>query len=619
MTAYNSEHLEVLSGLEPVKKRPGMYTDTSNPNHLCQEVIDNCIDEALAGYAKNISIEITNDNGVIVTDDGRGIPADIHPKYKISGIEIIMTKLHSGAKFSNKSYEFSGGLHGVGISVVNALSRKLEVEVMRQGNKYFMAFAEGLKTSDLITESIAKYKHGTTIKFWPNASYFDDPNIDIASLTKLLQAKAILCPGLTINFKSGNKENTWQYNHGITEHLTNELLDTETIPAEIFNYKSKDSESELDLAFTWGCENNNLINDSYVNLIPTPLGGTHVNGLKQGVFEAIKEFCSLHELLPKNIVLKVEDTSHCIAFILSVKLKDPQFAGQTKERLSDRKCATYISQIVKDRLSLWLNQHKESGTELAEKFIAKAESRYLKAKKVTRKRIATGPALPGKLADCLCQNRDDTELFLVEGDSAGGSAKQARDKYNQAILPLRGKILNTWEVESDIVLSSQTISDIAISIGVDPGSEDISGLRYGKICILADADSDGNHISTLLCALFFKHFRSVVVAGKLFIAMPPLFRIDLGKQVFYALDEQEKNNIISKHPNRTPIIQRFKGLGEMNPAQLKETTMDACTRRLVKLQYSGEKDHETFNMLLSKKTADQRREWIETSGNLIEN
>lgn len=615
MNSYNAEQLEVLSGLDPVKKRPGMYTDTNNPNHLCQEVIDNCIDEALAGHAKTIDIELSADGAVTVTDDGRGIPADIHPVHKISGIEIIMTKLHSGAKFSDKAYKYSGGLHGVGISVVNALSQRLEVTVMRGGKQYSMAFKDGHKAEELTSIDIAKYKHGTTIKFWPNPKYFDDPNVAINKLTKLLKAKAILCPGLSINFTEPNgKTHTWHYENGIQAYLNAEL--TECAPNPVFAHAETTNDSEVEFAFAWTDGYSNCPNESYVNLIPTPLGGTHVNGMKQGIFEAVKEFCELHEMLPKNIVLKTEDATNDLAYVISIKLKEPQFAGQTKERLSNRQCVSFVSQITKDRLSLFLNQNTEIATSIAELAIKRAESRYSKAKKVSRKKISSGPALPGKLADCICQNREDTELFLVEGDSAGGSAKQARDKHNQAILPLRGKILNTWEVESDTVLASQTISDIAISIGIDPGCDDLSNLRYGKICILADADSDGNHISTLLCALFYQHFNAIVRAGKLFIAMPPLYRIDLGKQVYYALDDSEKNQIISKHKNKNAVIQRFKGLGEMNPSQLKETTMDPASRRLVRMQASGDKDHAILSMLLAKKSADQRRAWLETAGEL---
>lgn len=618
MTSYNAANLEVLEGLEPVKQRPGMYTDTRNPNHLCQEVIDNCIDEALAGYAKHITIEHKACGSISVSDDGRGIPADIHPEHKISGIEIIMTKLHSGAKFSNKTYKYSGGLHGVGISVVNALSNSLEVEVMRQGFLHKMSFANGDKVSELTSEKIAKYKHGTKITFQPNNKYFDEPELDFSALKKLLHAKAILCPGLKITLICAKGEQLdWHYEDGVNAYLAGALDDCNPMPEPIFHHRQSDDSSEVEFGFAWTEEYGPNISDSYVNLIPTPLGGTHVNGLKQGILEALKEFCDLHELMPKNIILKAEDTCHNFSYILSVKIQDPQFAGQTKERLSNRSCATYVCQIVKDRLSLWLNQNTDSGKIIAEKCISRAESRYKKAKKVTRKKVSSGPALPGKLADCICLNREDSELFLVEGDSAGGSAKQARDKYNQAILPLRGKILNTWEVNSDTVLNSQAIHDIAISIGVDPGTEDISDLRYGKICILADADSDGSHISTLLCALFYKHFYALVEAGKIYIAMPPLYRIDLGREVYYALDDSEKEAIIAKHPRKTPNIQRFKGLGEMNPQQLKETTMANATRRLVQL-LPAENDADLLNILLAKKYADQRKEWLENSKNISE-
>lgn len=613
MSNYNASQLEVLSGLDPVKKRPGMYTDTTNPNHLCQEVIDNCIDEALAGHAKAISIILGDDGSISVSDDGRGIPADIHPEYKISGIEIIMTKLHSGAKFSDKAYQYSGGLHGVGISVVNALSKKLEVEVMRQGSLYSMAFADGIKTQELKIDSIAKYKHGTTIRFWPNTEYFDDPKVDVNKLKKLLQAKAILCPGLKITFKNkDNIEQEWHYENGISAYMAIELSDSSPIPEPVFNHQQKDNESELEFAFAWVGEGGVSISDSYVNLIPTPLGGTHVNGLKQGILDAVKEFCELHELMPKNTILKTEDVCYNLSYILSIKLKEPQFAGQTKERLSNRSCASYVSQITKDRLSLWLNQNTELGKLIAEESITRAESRSRKAKKISRKKVSSGPALPGKLADCICPNKEESEIFLVEGDSAGGSAKQARNKFNQAILPLRGKILNTWEISSDVVLKSQAIHDIAVSIGVDPGSNNVSELRYGKICILADADSDGSHISTLICALFYKHFYSLVEAGKIFIAMPPLYRIDLGKKVYYALDDQEKDEIIARHPDKKVTIQRFKGLGEMNPEQLKETTMDHNSRRLVQL-VPDENGSKLMDTLLTKKFAEQRRTWLESN------
>jgi topoisomerase-4 subunit B len=624
-TTYGAAQIEVLSGLDPVRKRPGMYTDTQRPNHLAQEVIDNSVDEALAGHASRVDVVIYEDGSLSVSDDGRGMPVDMHPEHKVSGVELILTKLHSGAKFSNKMYQFSGGLHGVGVSVVNALSTRLEVRVKRGGTEYQIDFANGDKSQELRPiGSVPKSHSGTTVRFWPDAKYFDVAKFAIPRLRQVLRAKAVLCPNLRVSLDDQiNKEQqVWQYENGLTDYLKDALAEAETLPSEPFVGHFKGEREEADWAVLWLTSGGEPVSEAYVNLIPTAQGGTHVNGLRTGLTEAIREFCEFRNLLPRGLKLTPDDAWQGCSYVLSVKMQDPQFAGQTKERLSSRETAAFVSGVVHDSFSLWLNQHPNEGEQIAQLVIANATARMKQSKQVVRKKITSGPALPGKLADCVSTDLRQTELFLVEGDSAGGSAKQARDRDTQAIMPLRGKILNTWEVDHGEALGSQEIHDISVAIGVDPGSSDISGLRYGKVCVLADADSDGLHIATLLCALFLKHYRPLVEAGHIYIAMPPLFRIDAGKQVFYALDEPEKNGILDRlkaENNRAKVsVTRFKGLGEMNPLQLRETTMAKDTRRLVQLSLDETPAETVVDMLLAKKRAGDRKDWLEREGNRAE-
>ena len=624
MSNYDASSIEVLTGLEPVKKRPGMYTDTENPNHLAQEVVDNSVDEAVSGYATQINVTLHTDNSMSVEDNGRGIPIDIHPKEGTPAVEVILTKLHAGGKFSNDSYQFSGGLHGVGISVVNALSSSIEVWIKRDAKQYYMKFESSVKSNDLEEiGTVGKRNTGTLIKFMPDAKFFDSVKFSIKKLRHNLRSKAVLCPGLEVNFKNeiDETEDTWLFKDGIKDYLQASLDGLECVPSIPFVTSFETKEEQLDCALTWTENTSNITAESFVNLIPTIGGGTHVNGLRSGLTDALKEFCEFRNLIPKNIKLTPDDVWQRIAYVLSIKILDPQFSGQTKERLSSRECASFVSGVVKDSFSLWLNQHTDIAEKIAELAILNAQSRLKTAKKVVRKKIVSGPALPGKLSDCTSSDLEQTEVFLVEGDSAGGSAKQARDKNYQAILPLRGKILNTWEVDSSQVLASNEIHDISIAIGLEPDNNDLSGLRYGKVCILADADSDGLHIATLICALFVKHFPKLVSQGHVYVAMPPLYRIDAGKQVFYALDDKEKEQFearLLKENKRQKIqVQRFKGLGEMNPKQLRETTMQPDTRRLIQLTL----DHplqiqETMDMLLSKKRASDRKSWLETKGNL---
>ena len=623
---YNAEAIEVLNGLEPVKRRPGMYTDTTRPNHLGQEVIDNSVDEALAGHATKIDVILHEDNSLEVIDDGRGMPIDIHPEEGIPGVELILTNLHAGGKFSNKNYQFSGGLHGVGISVVNALSTRVEISVRRDAQVYEMAFENGDKVQDLeVTGTVGKRNTGTSVHFWPDASYFDSANFSLSKLNHLLKAKAVLCPGLRIRFinKQTKETQEWHYEAGLEDYLKDAASGFEVLPKSPFTGSFSGSTEGVDWALHWLPEGGELITESYVNLIPTAQGGTHVNGLRQGLLEAMREFCEFRNLLPRGVKLTPDDIWDKCSYVLSVKMQDPQFAGQTKEKLSSRSCATFVSGIVKDAFSLWLNEHTETAELLAELCISNAQKRMRAAKKVVRKKVTSGPALPGKLTDCSGSETERSELFLVEGDSAGGSAKQARDREFQAIMPLRGKILNTWEVESGQILASQEVHDISVALGIDPDSTDLSGLRYGKICILADADSDGLHIATLLCALFVKHFPTLVKAGHVYVAMPPLFRIDIGKEVYYALDEDEKRGILDRieaEKKRGKVnVQRFKGLGEMNPMQLRETTMDPNTRRLVQLTLD-EEEHtiEMMDMLLAKKRSGDRKSWLEEHGDRAE-
>lgn len=621
---YTAEAIEVLSGLEPVQRRPGMYTDTDRPNHLVQEVLDNSVDEVMAGFADAILVTLYEDGSVEVVDNGRGMPVDQHPQLGLSGVEVIMTRLHAGAKFSDKNYHFSGGLHGVGVSVVNALSERLDVTIKRNGLVYQMSFADGHKISELKeTGTVKKRDTGTVIRFWPAARYFDTPKLAIKQLTHVLRAKAVLCPGLSMTFhnRQTDEQLKWHYQHGLSDYLC-QSMPADFMPEEPFSGQFHSDEATLDWAAVFSENTGVSCNESYVNLIPTIQGGTHVNGLRSGLFDAMSAFCDLRNLLPRGVKLAADDLWELCRFVLSVKMKDPQFAGQTKERLSSRQTAAFVNTIIRDAFSLWLNEHRAAGEAIAALAIERAQKRLRQAKQVARKRISQGPALPGKLADCQQQDLSQSELFLVEGDSAGGSAKQARNKDFQAILPLRGKILNSWEVDSSHVLGSQEIHDISVAIGVDPGSEDISGLRYGKICILADADSDGAHIATLICALFLRHFKPLINAGHIHVAMPPLYRIDAGKAVHYALDDTEKDGIV-EHLTKTQRskinIQRFKGLGEMNPMQLRETTMDPDTRRLVQLTLEDEpQSMALMDMMLAKKRASDRKYWLEQKGNLAE-
>ncbi len=620
---YSAESLQVLSGLEPVRRRPGMYTDTTRPNHLVQEVVDNSVDEALAGYARQIDVTLFRDGSVEVIDDGRGMPVDVHPKFKVSGVELILTRLHAGGKFDKTNYNFSGGLHGVGVSVVNALSDWLEVEVRRDGQVYRQRYEHGKPVSKLeVVDTVGKRNTGTRVRFLPEAGYFDSPRISVSRLKHLLKAKAVLCPGLQValTVEADPEQNaTWLFEEGLKGYLEEALAGAETVPDQPFMQNAEGNQEAVDWAVLWVVDGSDLVTESYVNLIPTPQGGTHVNGLRSGLTEAMKEFCEFRDLLPRGVKLTGDDLWEQCAYVLSAKLADPQFSGQTKEKLSSRQSAAFVGGVAKDAFSLWLNEHPQEGERLAELVIANAQRRVQASKKVARKKVTAGPALPGKLADCSGQDAARAELFLVEGDSAGGSAKQARDREFQAVMPLRGKILNTWEVAPAEVLASQEVHDISVAIGVDPGSKDLSGLRYDKVCILADADSDGAHIATLLCALFVRHFRPLVEAGHVFIAMPPLYRIDVGKEVYYALDESEKEGVLDRiaaEKKRGSVsVQRFKGLGEMNPLQLRETTMDPDTRRLVQLTIDDDKGtDDVMDMLLNRKRAPDRRSWLESKG-----
>jgi topoisomerase-4 subunit B len=623
---YDASAIEVLSGLDPVRKRPGMYTDTSRPNHLAQEVIDNSVDEALVGYAKQIDVTLYTDGSLEVADDGRGMPVDMHPEQGLPGVEVILTKLHAGGKFSAGNYRFAGGLHGVGVSVVNALSKHLEVWVKRGGKEYNMAFAGGDKVSELEeVGSVGRNNTGTRLHFWPDERYFDSPKFSARQLTHLLRAKAVLCPGLTVRFRdqSSGEEQVWCYEDGLKDYLTQSLADVERVPEGPFVGSLEAATEAASWAVCWLPDGGDPVTESYVNLIPTVQGGTHVNGFRTGLTEAVREFCEFRNLLPRGVKLAPEDVWARASWILSVKLLDPQFSGQTKERLSSRECAAFVSGVVKDAFSLWLNQHVGDGERIAELAIGAAQARLRAGRTVTRKKITQGPALPGKLADCTSTDPERSELFLVEGDSAGGSAKQARDREFQAIMPLRGKILNTWEVDPAEVLGSQEVHDIAVAIGVDPGSDDLSRLRFGKVCILADADSDGAHIATLLCALFLKHFPRLVGQGHVHVAMPPLYRIDVGKQVFYALDDAERRGVLDRIAAEKlkgkVSVQRFKGLGEMNPQQLRETTIHPDTRRLVQLTVEPGDDSSTLmDMLLAKKRAADRRAWLQEKGDRAE-
>ena len=624
---YNAAAIEVLSGLEPVRKRPGMYTDTTRPNHLVQEVVDNSVDEAMAGFANTLEVILYKDGAVQVSDNGRGMPVDLHPEQNKPGVEVILTQLHAGGKFSNKNYQFSGGLHGVGVSVVNALSAKLEVEVKRNGKLYQMSFADGEKQSEL-TEigTVGKNNTGTSVKFLPNDKYFDSNKISISRLKHILRAKAVLCAGLKVSLiiEHPEEKQIWCYQNGLKEYLLDRIGNIDFFPQEPFMGQSTTTHEAVEWGIVWATEKEQeMLDESYVNLIPTAQGGTHVNGLRSGLTEAVREFCEIRNILPRGVKVAPEDVWENCHFVLSVKLQDPQFSGQTKERLSSRECVAFIAGIAKDSFSLWLNQHPSEGEKIADIIISSAQKRLRSDKKIIRKKITQGPALPGKLADCSAQDISRTELFLVEGDSAGGSAKQARERDFQAIMPLRGKILNTWEVESSQVMASQEVHDIAVALGIEPGSDDLQNLRYGKVCILADADSDGNHIATLICALFYQHFNALVRSGHVFVAMPPLYRIDVGKKVFYALDESERLAVIDRikaeNLKGQINIQRFKGLGEMNPSQLRETTMNPDTRRLVQLTIAeNDETSSQLDLLLAKKRSPDRKHWLEIRGNLAD-
>ncbi len=623
---YDAADIEVLSGLDPVRRRPGMYTDTSRPNHLAHEVVDNSVDEAIVGHCKRIDVKLYKDGSLEVVDDGRGMPVDKHPKEKIPGIELILTRLHAGAKFSGKNYKYAGGLHGVGVSVVNALSKNLEVWIRRDGREYNLSFKNGKKVGKLeVVGKVGKQNTGTTIRFWPDPKYFDTDKFSVNLLTHVLRAKAVLCPGLQIRFQveKPKKKYEWRYAGGLEQYLVEELGDVEILPAEPFGGSMRGSREEVDWSVAWVTGDAQCVTESYVNLVPTLQGGTHVNGFRAGLTEAIREYCDFRSLIPRGLRIAPEDVWDGVSYVLSVKIEDPQFSGQTKERLSSRECAAFVSGVLKDEFGLWLNQHPDTGDRIAERIIDVAQRRLKASKKIVRKKVVAGPALPGKLADCSSSEPERCELFLVEGDSAGGSAKQARDREIQAILPLRGKILNTWEVDQGELLASQEVHNISLAMGIEPGDADLSGLRYYKICILADADADGLHIATLICALFARHFPELVRAGHVFVAMPPLYRIDVGKEVFYALDEGEREGILDRIEAEkikgAVNVTRFKGLGEMNPAQLRETTMALETRRLVQLTVDEkDKTEQLLDMLLAKKRAKDRRKWLEAKGNLAE-
>lgn len=619
MSEYNSKNIKVLKGLDAVKKRPGMYTETERPNHLAQEVIDNSVDEAIAGHAKYVEVSLLKDGSMSIKDDGRGMPIDIHPEEGIPGVQVILSTLHSGGKFDGASYKHSGGLHGVGISVVNALSERIDVEVSREGGLWAIAFENGEMVEPLKkVGTVGPRTTGTKFTFKPNPLYFDTVKFDIKRLEHVLRAKAILCKSLRVVFKNEftGDVKEWFYDDGLPQYFK-ERVEYETVLSEPWKSHLMSDDEGLEFVIDWLADGGESLQESYVNLIPTSQHGTHLNGFRAGIVQSVREFSEIHELIPKGVKVTPDDVWTGSCWVLSAFVLNPSFAGQTKGKLSTREIVDKFQRLVSDKFSLWLNKNHDMGIALVEKFVAEAQRRARKAKTVTRKKVTAGPSLPGKLADCIENDPALTELFLVEGDSAGGSAKQGRNKEFQAIMPLRGKILNTWEVDSEQILASQEIHDITVAMGIDVNSEDMSGLRYGKLCILADADSDGLHIATLIAGLMVKHFAPLVQAGHVYVALPPLFRVDVGKKVFYALDEDERTYIF-KEIERKGLkgevqVTRFKGLGEMNPSQLRETTLNPDTRRLVRLTMDDiEKTSVVMNKLLAKKESESRKRLIET-------
>lgn len=647
--SYDESSIRVLKGLEPVRQRPGMYTRTENPLHVIQEVIDNAADEALAGHCSTIEVILHTDGSVTVQDDGRGIPVGMHPQEKAPVAELVFTRLHAGGKFDKHSaagaYAFSGGLHGVGVSVTNALAKRLDLTVWRDGGEHSMTFENGSVSKPLRQAGeVPKKRTGTRVTVWPDNKYFDSPTLPLSELTHLLRSKAVLLAGVTVKLtvdKTGDTQ-TWQYKDGLQGYLSDALDGTELL---VPLFAGEQFAGDADEVFATGegaqwvvawAEDGPIVRESYVNLIPTPAGGTHEAGLREGLFGAVKGFAELHSLLPKGTKLLPEDVFSRVSFVLSAKVLDPQFQGQIKERLNSRDAVRLVGGFVKTALELWLNSHVEHGRKLAELAIRQAQARTRASQKVEKKRSSGVAVLPGKLTDCESSDITRTEVFLVEGDSAGGSAKMGRDKSFQAILPLRGKVLNAWEVDRDRLFANNEIHDIAVAIGVDPhgptDTVDLSQLRYGRICILSDADVDGSHIQVLLLTLFFKHFPKLVEAGNLYVARPPLFRVDVPAQgkrplrKFYCLDDGELEALLDKLRKEgvregTWSIGRFKGLGEMSPEQLWETTLNPDTRRLLKVQYGElglEQTREMFSMLMGKGESGQRRQWIEDKGNLAQ-
>lgn len=647
---YDESSVRVLKGLEPVKERPGMYTRTTDPTHICQEVIDNAADEALGGFARKIAVTVHLDGSLTVEDDGRGIPVGLHPQEGVPVVELVFTRLHAGGKFNKKdggAYAFSGGLHGVGVSVTNALSTRLEVEVKREGGVHRLVFAGG----DVI-EPLARVgdcgprTSGTRVRVWPDGKYFESPRYSMPELERLLRAKAVLLPGVavtqTIERPSGDEVKVWQYPEGLKSYLAELCGDDEPI-APLFAGEAYIGEEHEQFAKGEGAQwamawfEDGASGESYVNLIPTPSGGTHEAGLRAGVFEAVKSFVDHHNLLPRGVKLMAEDVWSRVRFVLSARVLDPQFQGQTKDKLTSRDALKLVSGLARDPVELWLNQHVEAGKKIAELAIRQAQSRLKSVKKVEKKKGSGVAVLPGKLTDCESEDIERNELFLVEGDSAGGSAKLARDKEYQAILPLRGKVLNSWETDKDQLFSNAEIHDISVAIGVDPhgvdDTPDLSGLRYGKIAILSDADVDGSHIQVLLLTLFFRHFPKLIEQGHIYIAQPPLFRVDVPGQgknrpprKLYALDDGEMDAILDRLRSEGVkesawSISRFKGLGEMNPEQLKDTTMNPDTRRLSRVQVrpgAMQTTRDMFIMLMGKGEASSRRSWMEAKGNEAE-